>query len=105
MESNETILHPELIMCPSCDVELELDHAESDSQKFTCPACGAEVEITDPPISKELQGMIKHGKILVTVWDKIDCRGPIEFPSWGQNLSPGQGQNLSSGQGQNLSPV
>ena len=23
------------------------------------------------------------------------CRGPIEFPNWGQNLSSGQGQNLS----------
>jgi predicted RNA-binding Zn-ribbon protein involved in translation (DUF1610 family) len=72
MESNETLLHPELVMCPSCDVELELDQAESDSQKFTCPACGAEVEITDPPISKELRHMIKHGKIRVSVWDRID---------------------------------
>jgi predicted RNA-binding Zn-ribbon protein involved in translation (DUF1610 family) len=72
MESNDTTLHPELVMCPSCEVELELDQAESDSQKFTCPACGTEVEITDPPISNELHGMINHGKIRVTVWDRID---------------------------------
>ena len=48
MDASEVPSQPTTAACPSCRTELELDESESHGLQFTCPVCGARVNLNDP---------------------------------------------------------
>lgn len=72
MSSEDLKITAELVTCPDCDTELELNENETLERRFICPECGAKYELDATPISNDVAAMIETREILLSFWDKLD---------------------------------
>lgn len=63
---NKIIRKGEIVLCPSCDIELELDDEESLKLEFTCPQCGKLYDVEPLSINISQPSLIEIGKPLFT---------------------------------------
>lgn len=83
MKTEEIIIKGEIVTCPSCGIELELNKLESQSRIFFCPDCGKQQNLDPSFIDEIVVPIVRQKKITFSTWEWFEIwLAPVLFLSF-----------------------